>query len=428
MGEAGADRRGDREGLGRVTAKVDDKPQLDEGKWSTYQKLVTALAALAVIFDGCDIQILGVAIPSMMREWHVARGVFGGVLALGLAGMAMGSPLAGYCGDRFGRRPSIIGCVALFGVATLATAFVHGVLGVTILRFVTGLGVGGALPNASALVAELAPSRRRAMAVKLTIVCVPLGGMLAGVIAAQIIPSYGWRTLYIVLGAAPLLFASILWMLLPESPAFKRWQGASYLRSLFSAELVRDTSGIWWAFFFCLASIYLIFGWLPTLLTSQGFDISTASSGVATYNFGGVLGVLIWTALMTVTGSRVPMLLGALGAAVSAVAIAFIPVHSKHASLMLWTIGLNGLMANAVQTSMFALAAHVYPARIRASGIAYATTIGRTGALISSFIGAYLIQAGRGVYWNVVAVAMLLAFAGLAWVKHHIPSGVLISE
>ena len=99
-----------------------------------------------MIFDGFDIQILGFAIPSMTGEWHVARAAFAPVLAIGLAGMAAGSPFAGYCGDRYGRRPVLIACVTLFGLATVATAFVHSVAALAVLRFVTGMGAGGALP------------------------------------------------------------------------------------------------------------------------------------------------------------------------------------------------------------------------------------------------------------------------------------------
>src|SRR5271155_5361067 len=102
---------------------VDVAALLDDSAWSTYQKLLTVFAALAVIFDGFDIQILGFAIPSLIRDWHVSRAAFGPILAVGLAGMALGGPLAGYCGDRFGRRVAIIGCVLAFGLATIATAF-----------------------------------------------------------------------------------------------------------------------------------------------------------------------------------------------------------------------------------------------------------------------------------------------------------------
>src|SRR6266567_7898460 len=116
---------------------------LDGSSWSRYQKLVTALAAIAVIFDGFDIQILGFAIPSLIREWHAARAEFGVVLAAGLAGMVMGALIAGYAGDRFGRRPAVIGCVVMFGLSTLATAFVGGFIGLTVLRFITGIATGG---------------------------------------------------------------------------------------------------------------------------------------------------------------------------------------------------------------------------------------------------------------------------------------------
>lgn len=435
---------------------VDVGALLDGSAWSAYQKLLTMLAALAVIFDGFDIQILAFAIPSLLGEWQVTRSDFAPVVALGLAGMAFGSPLAGYCGDRFGRRAALIGCVALFGVGTIATAFVNGLGGLAVLRFLTGMGAGGALPNASALTAEFAPLRRRAAAVKLTIVCVPLGGMLGGLIAARVLPAYGWRALYAIGGAAPLLFALVLWRVLPESPRFLARRPASWprlarllnrmghavpadatfeeraerggadrvsLRALFRPGLARDTAGLWIAFFFCLASIYLVFGWLPAMLTAQGINVATASSGLAVYNFGGVLGVLLWTVLMTYLGSRGPMLYGSLACAASALALLLAPIQAQDDHT--WLIAglfVNGLLANAVQTSMFALAAHVYPTSVRASGVAYAASVGRVGAMLSSLGGAAIIQAGAVAYWYALAGAMICAVAGLAWVRNHFPA------
>jgi AAHS family 4-hydroxybenzoate transporter-like MFS transporter len=148
-------------------SSIDVSELLDTGRWSRYQKLLTALVAIAVVFDGFDIQILGFAIPSLIREWHAASAEFGVVLAAGLAGMVVGALIAGYAGDRFGRRPAVIGCVVMFGLSTLATAFVGGFIGLTILRFITGIATGGLFPNVSALSAELAPLRRRSTAVKL---------------------------------------------------------------------------------------------------------------------------------------------------------------------------------------------------------------------------------------------------------------------
>src|ERR1700751_2764891 len=120
-----------------MSRTIDVGVLLDHGPWTPQQRRWTLLAALAIIFDGFDIQILGFAIPSLIREWHVARSDFGPVLAIGLTGMAVGGPLAGYYGDRLGRRTALIGCVVLFGLATIATALVHGVLALTVLRLLT---------------------------------------------------------------------------------------------------------------------------------------------------------------------------------------------------------------------------------------------------------------------------------------------------
>jgi len=429
---------------------------LDRSSWSTHQKLVTALAAIALIFDGFDIQILGFAIPSLMHDWHVPRGEFGPVLAVGLAGMAIGGPLLGYCGDRFGRRISLIACLAIFALATIGTAFVHGFFGLTALRVLTGIGTGGALPNVSALVAEFAPLRRRASAVKLTILCLPLGGMLGGLLAAWVLPKFGWRGLYAVGGTLPLVFAGIMLLALPESPLFlarhpEKWHqlvrllnrmghalplGSAFqepaeraetkkqsLRALFAPVLARETVGLWIAFFFCLGSIYLVFGWLPTMLTSRGLNIATASTGLAAYNLGGVIGILIWAVLVPILGSRGPMLSGALACAASALALLLVPiqVHGEHWLLIL-CLGINGLLANAVQTSMYALAAHVYPTSIRATGVAYSSAMGRTGGLLASLFGSHIIQVGPAAYWESLAVAMVIAAGGLAWVRSHYPA------
>ncbi len=442
--------------MSRNSQTFDVAALLDSSSWSTYQKLLTVLAALAIIFDGFDIQILGFAVPSLIREWHASRGDFGPVLAVGLAGMALGGPLAGYFGDRFGRRIALIGCVVTFGVATIATTLVNGFVGLTLLRFVTGLGTGGALPNASALAAEFAPLRRRATAVKLTLVCFPLGGMLVGLLAARLLPRFGWRGLYAVGGALPLLLGVVLWTTLPESPRFlarrpalwpqlahlltrmghalpagaafedRAERGSAYrasLRTLFGPGLARDTAGLWIAFFSSLGSVYLVFGWLPAMLTALGLNLATASTGLAAYNFGGVLGVFVWAILVTILGSRGPLLSGALACAGSALALLVVPIqaHGDHL-LLIACLGINGLLANAVQTSMYALAAHVYPTSVRATGVAYAATIGRLGGLLSSLFGAFVIQSGAKTYWSVLAIAMVCAFIGLAWVRSHYPA------
>jgi len=343
--------------------------------------------------------------------------------------------------------------VLLFGAATIATAFSQGFTSLAIFRFLTGVGAGGALPNASTLAAEFAPLRWRPVAVTFAIVCVPLGGMLGGGVAAAILPSYGWRVMYLLGGATPMLLAFGLLMALPESPRFlarhpRRWDelagllkkmghtvpsgagfedklerlasGKSSLKALVAREYLRDTLGLWIAFFACLNGIYLVFGWLPAMLTAQGLDVAASSTGLAAYNFGGVIGVVIWSVLVSTLGSRGPMVAGALAGAASALAL--ISLHIQPAgghTLLIAGIGLHGLFANAVQTTMYALAAHIYPAEVRATGTATAAAIGRTGAILSSFTGAAIIQAGSGAYLSVLALSLAVGAIGLAVVKNH---------
>src|SRR5262252_67642 len=154
------------------------------------------------------------------------------------------------------------------------------------------------------------------------------------------------------------------------------------------------------------------------MLAARGLSLTTASAGLAVYNLGGVLGVLIWAVLVPILGSRGPLLSGALACASSALAFLIVPIQSKgDHRLLIACLGINGLLANAVQTSMYALAAHVYPTSVRATGVAYSAAIGRVGGLLSSLFGAHVIQTGGGTFWQTLAVAMVFAAGGLAWVR-----------
>src|SRR5439155_19314675 len=168
--------------------------------WSHYQQLLVAATALTIVLDGLDNQLLAAAVPSLMNEWSLQRPAFASVLAAGMVGMMIGGAIGGYIGDRVGRRVALLGSVTTFGALTLFISLAGNVTTVTALRFLAGLGLGGAMPNAAALSSEYVPLRQRAFAVTLTIVCIPLGGTLAGMTAAQILPRYGWRALFLVGG------------------------------------------------------------------------------------------------------------------------------------------------------------------------------------------------------------------------------------
>jgi AAHS family 4-hydroxybenzoate transporter-like MFS transporter len=364
--------------------------------------------------------------------------------------MVLGSALGGYLGDRFGRRTALAANVTVFGAATVAVALIDSLAMLALLRFLAGAGIGGALPNASTLTAEFAPFRRRALVVTLTIVCVPLGGLLAGVVASRVLPVWGWRPLFVIGGLAPLGLAILLGAALPESPRFlarrpERWPELARLftrlghrvapvtaftdvaeqkresrdgfGALFGREHRRDTAGLWLTCFSSLIAVFLAFSWLPAMLTSQGMDLAEASRGLAAYNFGGVAGPLVLALVIARLGSRIALLGAAAGGGLSALVLA------ASAAPLVPMLAVHGFFVNALQTTLYALGAHVYPTRIRATGTASALAFGRVGAILTSYIGPVVIAAGRGAYFDVLALGMAGAFVGLAIVRHHIPGG-----
>ena len=202
---------------------------IDEGGFTTVQKMAYLFAALAIVLDGFDGQMIGYAIPLIMKEWGVTRGVFSLAVASGLMGMAIGSLSAGIFADKLGRKPVLITSIFLFGSATFLIGYAPDVTSIAIIRFFAGLGIGAALPAATTLTAEFIPFRFRTMAVTTAIVCYPLGGMLAGLAASQILPTSGWRVFFFIGGTMPIVYAIVLIFLMRESPKYlarqaSRWE------------------------------------------------------------------------------------------------------------------------------------------------------------------------------------------------------------
>jgi MFS transporter, AAHS family, 4-hydroxybenzoate transporter len=431
---------------------------LDEGPWSGYQKLLVVATALTIVLDGLDNQLLAAAVPALMREWSLPRPAFASVLAAGMIGMMIGGAIGGYVGDRVGRRAALLGSVVSFGALTLGVAFAGSVSALTALRFLAGLGLGGAMPNAAALSSEYVPLRHRAFAVTLTIVCIPLGGTLAGVTGAQILPHQGWRALFLVGGAVPLVLAALLLRVLPESPRYlarhrARWPELAALlkrlghdvppdavfadarerpitasiRSLLVPDFRRDTLALCASFFFCLLSVYIGTNWVPSLLTTAGFGVGVSSYGLTAFNIGGVVGAVGGAIVIGRLGSRVTMLVMAAGAIAGAVLLASVSIASQSALAVLAMLAWTGGLINAVQTTMYALAAHVYPTGIRATGVGTAVAFGRIGGVVSPYAGAWALESGGpSKLFALIAATMTVVFAALASVRNHVPRHLVV--
>lgn len=427
---------------------------LDEGRWSGYRKSVAVMMALAIVFDGLDNQLLGLAVPSIAAEFHVAKPDFAHVFAAGTIGMAVGGFSAGLIGDRVGRRLAALLTILIFAAATAAMALPGDLQGLMILRFLAGIGLGGLIPNAVALVAEFTPARTRSGAVMTAMACVPVGGFVAALLVSSQMDALGWRALFVIAGGGALLFAALLWFVLPESPRYliQRPERSDRLVSLLrkmsidpgtSTEFVdrhekpgkvkigvlfqqpyrRDTLALCGAALFAHVSSYSFISWLPATLSQLGLSSGQQGLATAIFNVGGIIGIPIGAVAVTRIGSRVPLLtlnaVGVLGAILMMEAQAI-------ADFGLWPLMLFlALLAAAlgvVQTGMLSLAVHVFPTQVRTTGTGMMGAVSRIGALASSFTAAIALQQG-GARFFFLSVALVMAICGICLflIRQHIP-------
>jgi MFS transporter, AAHS family, 4-hydroxybenzoate transporter len=440
---------------------IDAARLIDEGRFSAYQRQLVTAAALLIVLDGADNQLLANAIPSMMREWDLPRPAFATASAAAPFGMILGGVLGGIVGDRLGRSAALLASVTWFAALTALIALADGLATLTAIRFLAGVGLGGAMPNAAALTAEFVPARQRPMAITLTIVCIPVGGVLAGLAAGAVIPAYGWRALFAAGGLVPLALALILFKVLPESPSFlagvrERWPelratlrrmghdvsddvafvdparagsaARGSIADLFARALRRDTLALIGAFGSCLLAIWMAFLWIPAMLTDPavGFAQPEASFALSMYNFGGVAGAIAGALLIQRIGSRVALLTISALAVVSALAMARMPLRPDAWTIVMVMFAVSGALFNAVQATMYALAAHVFPTAIRGTGIGATVAVGRVGNVAASYVGSWALSSGGPpLYFQLWAAAMSVVFMCLAVMRRHIlrPSG-----
>lgn len=435
---------------------------LDGVRFRGLPLLVMGCAAAILVLDGFDIQIIGFAAPALTGEFGIERQALGPVLAAALLGMALGAFAGGLAGDRWGRRPTLIASTGVIGAATLAAAMAASVDTLMLWRLITGIGLGGTLPNATALMAEYAPRRSRSQAIAATIIGVPLGGMLGAALAAEILPVLGWRLLFVIGAALPLLLAAAMYFLLPESARFlatradRRGELAALLdriepgrdhsgtqslvpptpappapesaglRALFARELVRDTIAAWLVFGTNVFAVYAFFNWIPVVLTSVGLDIATAVRASLVFNLAGVIGAVANAWIIARFGSRWPL------AALAALAVTALFYLSRlrlggdgTAALLpalMAGVAVAGLAVNAVQIGMYAVSAHIYPTRCRSSGIGWALGVGRLGGILSSFGGGVLLaQGGSQGFFRGIALVLVFSCASLLAIRNHLP-------
>jgi AAHS family 4-hydroxybenzoate transporter-like MFS transporter len=416
---------------------VDVRRLINQGALSGGQIRLIVLCFIVVALDGMDIAIMGFIAPSLKASWNVTNHQLGVVISAALIGLALGAMIAGPLADRFGRRLMIIFSVLFFGLWTLVTAFSHSIEQMILFRFLTGLGLGAAMPNVSTLVAEYAPERRRSFIITVVFCGFTFGAASGGFAASWLLPRYEWHSVLLLGGILPLLVLPVLIRQLPESVRFliSRGAPAERIRTILERMIPGSTNPhsqfqsseadatqpdknaiatvispryrtgslmLWSGYFMGLFLVYLIGSWLPSLVSKQGMTVTQAAIITAMYQAGGTLGSLFAGWLMDRFNANLALAVIYFCGGIAIVALGFSPAQVTVMSSIAFC---SGFCFNGANTGMNALSASYYPTHARATGSSWMHGVGRIGAILSAFVGAEMLSLG----WSFNLIFLLLA-------------------
>ena len=387
-----------------------------------FQIRVALLCAIIAMLDGFDTQAIAFVAPVIGAEWGVTPDKFGLIFSAGLLGIMVGQLTLGPLADRWGRRPIILLCTVVFAVFSLATAAAESWTTLLLLRFLTGIGLGGATPNLITLTCEVAPPRSRATMITAMFAGFPLGAAVGGYLSSLLIPAYGWQSVFIFGGAVPLALMIVLIFWLPESPQFLYLNSKSKekldriltaiagndrpellpatptaagteqatvgYRALFTGTLGRTTIPLWIAYFNSLLMIYFLMSWLPTIARQSGMALDTAIISAVFLNLGGAVGGIFLGRAADKFGSFQTL---ACSYAVAGLSLALIGFFGNQATVLMGLAFIAGLCTIGGQTAMNAATTSIYPAQVRATGLGAALAVGRAGSIIGPWIGGLLL-------------------------------------
>jgi AAHS family 4-hydroxybenzoate transporter-like MFS transporter len=429
-----------------ATTEVNVSAVIDAGSLNRYQIGVFILCGLFLIMDGFDVQAMGYVAPALITDWKIARETLTPVLISGLVGLFSGSMLFGMLGDRIGRRRVLLGATVAFSVFTLASGFATSLTSLLVIRFFAGFGLGAILPNATALIGEFSPKRLRIATMMIVTNGFTIGAAAGGFLAAWLIPSYGWRSVFYVGGLVPIVLFVPMYLWLPESLQFlalrrndvreiAKWlkridpkaaiDGATRfvvaearapgvpITHLFREGRAAATLLIWAANFTNILNAYFVASWLPTVVRDMGYSTSIGVMVGATLQGGGVIGTLAIAGILARVGF-VPVLVACF--AVETVAIALIGQPGLSLTLLFVVAFLTGWGIFGGQPTLNSLSATYYPTDLRSTGIGAALGVGRCGGIIGPLIGGAMLGAqwsNEALFYAVAVPALVATLAAL---------------
>lgn len=434
-----------------MTTTVTVQSIIDGGRLSVLQWTVFVLGCLIILADGLDAGAIGYIAPSVMEEWGIDKKDLGPVLSAALIGMSLGALGSGPLADRFGRRWVVIATTFLFGIAMLLSATSQNLGHLEIWRFLTGLGLGAAMPNIATLLAEYMPKKRRMLMVNMMLCMFPLGASLGGVLSAVLLKHFGWHAILIIGGVLPIALVLVLLFALPESVPFLLRQGrqdaarkiiaklgrtladdeeltlvedagkaqpattGKPLKMLLSGAYLKTGITMWLCCFMSLLVFYLLMSWMPTILKNAGFGVEQYSLLTAVFPFGGVVGTLIIGWFMDRFNPNRAVMVTYF---ISSLLLLVTGLFGSSVYLLGGFIFLAGAGLVGAQSSLPSLAAASYPVQCRAAGVSWMHGIGRLGAITGALFGSVIFAFGldiQGIFMLLAAPVLVSALA--LWAK-----------
>lgn len=418
--------------------EVDIADVINGQNFGWFRASILSCSCVLMFIEGYDMQATAYAAPSMIQTWQINRANFGPVFAVGLFGYMIGAIFLGSLADRIGRKTVIVGGAVLFGIFTFATAFATSLPALLFLRLIAGAGLGGSVPTVIALTVEYTPSRSQATMISVLFAGYTIGGSAGGLIAAKLIPTFGWPIVFYIGGIAPILLAGILIPAMPESAKFLALRGhrpdrlASILmkvrgnrafdrntrfvfrekmpdgppaKHLFTEGRATMTLLLWFAFASSLLGHQFLTSWLPTVLVGTGVPLAHALIAVALLHGGGTLGGLFTCRLLDKRG------IPAIGIAFAAAAPLILLIASAGSSdaLLMPVVFLSGVCSIGGHTGLQGIAGTLYPTSMRSAGTGWANGVGRIGSILGPLLGGFLISLGlpNSVLFRFAAVPAL---------------------
>jgi len=397
--------------------------------------------------DGFDVLSISFASPGIASEWGIQRGALGIVLSMELIGMAIGSLVLGGVADKIGRRPTMLGCLVLMTVGMYMATTVKGIVDLSLWRVLTGFGIGGLLAAINAVAAEFSNHKRRHLSVSIMAIGYPVGAVIGGLIAADLLKGSDWRSVFYFGASVTAAFIPLVLFFVPESVHWQaRKQPAGALEKInrtlermghptvtslpvipddvrkrsmsdiFAPALIRTTLLVAAAYFFHIMTFYYILKWVPKIVVDMGFAASSAAGVLVWANVGGAIGGATLGLLTQKFGVKGLTIGAMIVSTVMVIIFGRTPPDLGKLSLM---VACAGFFTNAAIVGMYAIFAQAFPTHVRASGTGFGIGIGRGGSVLAPIIAGFLFQGGAGLPSVSFAMALgsLLAAGTLAFLK-----------